>query len=106
MIGGELYWDGGVSTNTPIDELREDLTADLTRETIVFLVDLWDRKGEIPRSMDEVVWRQKRIQYGSRKTAAESFVENYRLQVQRLVETKKVDAKKVKLLEVCQVMLE
>jgi predicted acylesterase/phospholipase RssA len=40
----ELYWDGGVSTNTPIEALAEDLTADFTKDTLVFLIDLWDRK--------------------------------------------------------------
>jgi NTE family protein len=98
-IDGELYWDGGVSSDTPIQELAEDLTADGTRDTIVFLVDLWDRKGAIPRSLDEVLWRQKCIQYGSRKRAAVSVVNTHQLEV----EAKQVPRTK---LELCQVMFE
>ncbi len=99
LIDGDRYWDGGVSADTPIAELAEDLTADDTRDTIVFLVDLWDRKGAIPRSLDEVVWRQKSIQYGSRKEAAAAVVETHQLEV----EARRVPPTR---LEVCQVMLE
>ena len=96
-IDGELYWDGGVSSNTPITELEEDLTAD--SDTIVFLIDLWDRKGAIPRSLDEVLWRQKCIQYGSRKRAAVSVVNTHQREVE-------LDQVLPTHLEVCQVMFE
>ena len=66
----------------------------------MFLIDLWDRKGEIPRSLDEVLWRQKCIQYGSRKEAAVSVVNTYQKEVR---EATKVPPPK---LEVCQVMFE
>jgi NTE family protein len=102
-IDGELYYDGGVSSNTPIEELAEELTADLTRDTIVFLIDLWDRKGAIPQSLDEVLWRQNCIQYGSRKSAAVSVVETYQREAKAQVEEQRVPPKK---LEVCQVMFE
>ena len=99
QVEGEWYWDGGLSTNTPIEALEADLTADVSKDTVVFLVDLWDRKGAIPRSLDEVIWRQKSIQYGSRRDAAASVVERHEL---------KVAAGRVpaRCLEVCQVMLE
>jgi len=99
-IDGELYWDGGVSSDTPIQELAEDLKEDLeTRDTIVFLIDLWDRKGLIPRSVDEVLWRQKCIQYGSRKEAAVSVVNTHQLEVE-------AGQAPPTHLEVCQVMFE
>ncbi len=98
-IDAELYWDGGLSSNTPIEALYEDLTADAARNTLVFLIDLWDRKAAIPRSLDDVVWRQKSIQYSSRKNAAVAVVDAHELAVEahRIPPTR---------LEVCQVMLE
>jgi NTE family protein len=102
QVGEDWYWDGGVSSNTPIEELREDLTDYTEKEeakhTIVFLIDLWDRKGPIPRSLDEVVWRQKSIQYGSRKKAAETVVTMHQLSTAQQTQPTH--------LEVCQVMYE
>ena len=98
-IGPELYYDGGVSSNTPIEALAGDLKPDHGRDTIVFLIDLWDRKGAIPRSLDEVLWRQKCIQYGSRKEAAVSVVKKYESEASK----RQVPPPK---LEVCQVMFE
>ncbi len=96
----ELYWDGGVSTNTPIEALEEDLIADFTQDTLVFLIDLWDRKhDEKPQSLDDVLWRQKSIQYGSRKNTAELVVRNHEHKVQRHTAPPRH-------LEVCQVMFE
>lgn len=94
----DAYFDGGVSSNTLITELQRELT---TQNTIVFLIDLWDRKGSIPRTMDEVAWRQKCIQFGSRKHAAESVVERHQLRAQ--YDRKHEPPTK---LEVCQVMFE
>jgi predicted acylesterase/phospholipase RssA len=102
-IDGELYWDGGLCSNTPIEELADELEADVTRDTIVFLIDLWDPKGPIPRSLDEVLWRQKCIQYGSRRRAAVRIVETHELEAKLQVEEHKVSPGK---LEVCQVMFE
>ena len=98
-VGTELYWDGGLSSNTPIADLAEDLTADATRDTIVFLVDLWDRKGSAPRSFDDVFWRQKSIAYGSRKDAAAAVLDTHELEV----EARRTAPAR---LEVCQLMLE
>jgi NTE family protein len=77
-----LYWDGGVSSNTPIEWLVHDvLPRKGERDTIVFLVDVWDRKGRIPESMDEACWRQKSIQYGSRKDAARRAIRERQLEL-------------------------
>ncbi len=98
-VGGESYWDGGLSTNTPIEALAEDLTADATRDTIVFLIDLWDRKGALPQSLDDALWRQKSIAFGSRKEAAAAVVDAHELEVEagRVAPTH---------LDVCQVLRE
>jgi predicted acylesterase/phospholipase RssA len=47
------------------------------KPTVIFDVLVWDRKGLVPRTMDESMWRQKCIQFGSRKKVAELIVENY-----------------------------
>ncbi|WP_410499599.1 patatin-like phospholipase family protein [Chitinibacter sp. S2-10] len=64
-VDGELYWDGGCVSNTPLDAIFQD---DSDGHTLVFMVDLWDSHGAAPRNMDEVNWRQKQIQYASRSS--------------------------------------
>jgi hypothetical protein len=65
---------------------------------VVFLVDLWDRKNDVlPTSLDDVNWRQKCIQFGSRKKAAEIVVQLYQQKAPRM---------KAPHLDVCQIMLE
>jgi NTE family protein len=101
-IQKDWYWDGGLSTNTPIEALSDDLVTPpepATKGTIVFLVDLWDRKGSVPRSLDEVLWRQKSIQFGSRKKSAERVATRHQL----MVNAKEADPYT---LEICQVMFE
>lgn len=66
-IDGELYWDGGLVSNTPLDWVlssRSDL------DTLIFQVDLWSARGEPPRDLAEVVVRMKEIQFSSRTRAA------------------------------------
>ena len=62
-VGGELYWDGGCVSNTPLEAVLGDRPE---RDMLVFMIDLWDAHGAVPRTMDEVLWRQKQIQYASR----------------------------------------
>lgn len=71
-IGEKYYFDGGVSSNTPLLDLQDELASE---PTIVFDIHVWDRQGEMPRTMDELAWRQKCIQYGSRKRIAETIVD-------------------------------
>ena len=62
-IDGELYWDGGVVSNTPLQQILD------TRphvDTLAFQVDLWSARGELPKTMPEVLERQKDITYSSR----------------------------------------
>lgn len=73
-IDGAYYLDGGVCSNTPLLDLQHALTSEAT---IVFDVHVWDRQGEVPRTMDELAWRQKCIQFGSRKRIAELIVDAY-----------------------------
>jgi NTE family protein len=66
-VDGEHYWDGGLISNTP---LRWVVDARPQRDTLVFQVDLWPSRGELPRNMAHVNTRQKEIMYSSRTRAA------------------------------------
>lgn len=102
QIGDEWYFDGGVSSNTPIEVLAGKLFKS-KKDTLVFLIDLWDRKNDVlPESLDDVLWRQKCIEFGSRKKAAEIVVERYKYRC--LAEMAK--GKQPAHLELCQLMLE
>ena len=65
-IEGEFYWDGGVVSNTPLQWVLE---SEPRQDTLAFQVDLWSARGPLPRTMAEVVTRQKEIQYSSRTRA-------------------------------------
>ena len=65
-IEGEFYWDGGVVSNTPLQWVVE---SEPRQDTLAFQVDLWSARGPLPRTMAEVVTRQKEIQYSSRTRA-------------------------------------
>lgn len=62
-IAGEDYWDGGIVSNTPLQHLLEQ---EEDRSSLVFQVDLFSSRGELPRSMRDVIARQKEIAYSSR----------------------------------------
>ncbi len=65
-IEGELYWDGGLVSNTPLQWVVEQGPR---QDTIAFQVDLWSERGELPRNLADVAARQKEIQYASRTRA-------------------------------------
>ena len=62
-IDGELYWDGGIVSNTPLQHL---LDTDPQENTLVFQVDLFSARGNAPRRMADVLARHKDIAYSSR----------------------------------------
>jgi len=66
-IDGELYWDGGLVSNTPLDWV---LSARSDLDTLIFQVDLWSARGEAPGNLMQVASRAKEIQYSSRTRAA------------------------------------
>ena len=65
-IEGEYYWDGGVVSNTPLQWVVESVQR---QDTLAFQVDLWSARGAVPRTLPEVMTRQKEIQYSSRTRA-------------------------------------
>jgi NTE family protein len=62
-IDGELYWDGGILSNTPTEVIFED---NPRRSSLVFAVHMWNPMGAEPETIWEVLHRQKDIQYSSR----------------------------------------
>jgi NTE family protein len=66
-IEGERYWDGGMVSNTPLDWV---LSARSRLHTLVFQVDLWSARGDVPTDLAGVATRMKEIQYSSRTRAA------------------------------------
>ncbi|MEJ7137304.1 patatin-like phospholipase family protein [Amphibiibacter pelophylacis] len=62
-VEGELYWDGGIYSNSPLDILLEDPARN---NTLCFLVDLWDAKEEAPVNLAQTLRRAKDIQFASR----------------------------------------
>ncbi|MGH7067209.1 MAG: patatin-like phospholipase family protein [Acetobacteraceae bacterium] len=70
MVGTDYYWDGGVVSNTPLQHL---LTHASGRNLLVFQVDLFSARGEVPRDMFDVMTRHKDIQYSSRTRAITNY---------------------------------
>lgn len=62
-IEGEYYWDGGLVSNTPLAKVLQQRP---DRDTLVFQVDLWSARGQVPHKMDEVNDRIQDIRYSSR----------------------------------------
>jgi len=66
-IDHELFWDGGVVSNTPLEVVLDD---EPRVSTLCFMVDLWDPMGPLPLTLDDVNERQKDIRYASRSQRA------------------------------------
>ena len=62
-IDGELYWDGGILSNTPTEAIFDD---NPRRNSLIFAVHVWNPMGAEPETIWEVIHRQKDIQYSSR----------------------------------------
>ena len=62
-IDGEFYWDGGLVSNTPLQYVL-DHQGRSTR--VIFQVDLFAARGEMPANMAEASEREKDIRFSSR----------------------------------------
>lgn len=62
-IDGELYWDGGILSNTPAEAIFDDHPR---KNSLVFAVHMWNPVGPEPETIWDVLHRQKNIQYSSR----------------------------------------
>lgn len=64
-VDGELYWDGGLYSNTPLETVLDE---EPRVNTLCFMVDLWSASGDEPSTIEEVATRQKDVMYASRST--------------------------------------
>lgn len=71
-VDGDLYWDGGLFSNTPLEIVLDD---EPRVDTLCFMVDLWRAEGEEPRTFEQVETRHKDVIYASR---SKRHVEAYR----------------------------
>ena len=62
-IDGELYWDGGLFSNTPLQYMVDCIPR---RSRLIFQVDVFQAHGCVPTDLDEVNEREKDIRYSSR----------------------------------------
>ncbi len=62
-IDDELYWDGGILSNTPTEVVFDD---NPRKDSLIFAVHLWNPAGAEPTTMAEVLNRHKDVQYSSR----------------------------------------
>jgi NTE family protein len=62
-IDDDLYWDGGILSNTPVEAVFDD---NPRQNSVVFAVHIWNPQGPEPDSIWQVMGRQKDIQYSSR----------------------------------------
>ena len=65
-IEGELYWDGGILSNTPVEAVFDDQPR---RNSLVISVHIWNPDGAEPQTIWQALNRQKDIQYSSRTSS-------------------------------------
>jgi NTE family protein len=85
-IDDNYFWDGGLISNTPLEWV---LDAQPRHDTLAFQVDLWNARGELPKTMVEVDVRHKEIMYSSRNRAATDrykYIQKLRIALGRLLE--------------------
>jgi NTE family protein len=63
IIDGDMYWDGGCVSNTPLEGIFDALKDE---HTLCFMIDLFCPTGDEPKDMDDVDERGKDILYSSR----------------------------------------
>lgn len=100
-IDGEYYWDGGLVSNTPLNEI---LSHEEHLKQLIFQVDLWNAKGTLPENMMEIDERIKDIRYSSRTRMVTDFMAQklrYTRLIKELLEIIDDDAKIDKVEELC-----
>lgn len=76
-VDGELYWDGGLYSNTPLETVLSD---EPRTDTICFMVDLWSAEGPEPVTLEQVHTRQKDVMYASRsRRHIDAYLRGHRL---------------------------
>jgi len=62
-IDGDLYWDGGAVSNTPVEAIFK---VKPHVKTLVFMIDLFNPESKEPETLQEVEWISKNMLYASR----------------------------------------
>jgi NTE family protein len=62
-IDGEHFWDGGISSNTPLDYVLDEETRE---DLLIFQIDLFSARGPLPETVLEAAEREKDIRFSSR----------------------------------------
>jgi NTE family protein len=62
-VEGEYYWDGAVVSNTPMQHVIDNRQRN---SALIFQVDLWDPKGEVPLDIPSAFLRATEIHSASR----------------------------------------
>lgn len=76
-VDGELYWDGGLYSNTPLEAVLND---EPRSNTLCMMVDLWHADGPEPRTLEEVQTREKDVTFASRSQRhIDAYLQQYRL---------------------------
>jgi NTE family protein len=70
-IEGEMYWDGGLVSNTPLQYVVAQVPR---RSRLSFQVDLFPARGPLPHTIEAVQEREKDIRYSSRTRAASELL--------------------------------
>jgi NTE family protein len=74
-IDGELYWDGGLFSNTPLQYMVDYYPR---RSRLIFQVDVFQAHGFVPTNLDQVNEREKDIRFSSRsRMVTESLRERH-----------------------------
>ena len=63
-VNGEAYWDGGLYSNTPLEAVLDD---NPRRDSVIFSVNVWQPTGHEPKSIWQVMAREKDIRYATRE---------------------------------------
>ncbi|MGA7325263.1 MAG: patatin-like phospholipase family protein [Rhodomicrobium sp.] len=93
-IDGELYWDGGIVSNAPLPWMLDSAPR---KDTLAFQIDIWSRKGEVPRDFTHAALREKEIRYASRtQVTTDQFknVQKFRTAVAELLKQLPDDLRK------------
>jgi NTE family protein len=91
-FAGRHYWDGGLVSNSPLDQVIE--VSGPTGKN-VFVVNLWAANRALPRTLPEVLARRDEIAFAekiSRSIRTWEYIDNYRKLVEEAMES--LDPKK------------
>jgi NTE family protein len=85
-IDGKHYWDGGIVSNTPLDQVIE--RCGLTGRK-VYIVNLFAQKKPLPQNMPEVLARSNELLHSERirrDIRSKELIENYRKLVEMMTD--------------------